>query len=157
MNRILYLDPEILDTLMPARPPDPDPELITAVNEALSGLKPELRELIIKRFYEGRKISEIESELDRPEKEIMALLYEAKRQLRSLLADFARERWGIEVRKGCRICAHARRAEIEKILLGKKERDSWRKTTLKIRDAAGESFHPPQILIAHMKHIKGGE
>ncbi len=157
MNRIIYVDPEIIDILKIAPSPNPDPELAAAVGSALKKLEPELTEIIRERVYEGRKISEIALNLNKSEKDIIALLYEAKRQLKILLADFVKQRWGIETKGNCRICAHASREIIENILTIKKENDSWRQITAKIQEATGERFHPPQILKAHLKHIKRGE
>lgn len=156
MNRIIYVDPEIIDILTIGPSPSPDPELVAAVGSALKKLEPKLSEIIHERVYEGRKISEIAVNLNKSEKDITALLYEAKRQLKILLADFVKQRWGIETKGNCRICNHDSREKIEKILITKKENDSWRQSTAKIQKAVGERFHPPQILKAHLKHMKRG-
>lgn len=157
MNRIIYVGPEIIDILTIAPSPNPDPEVVAAVDFAIKKLEPELREIIYERVYEGRKISEIAVNLNKSEKEITALLYEAKRQLKILLADFVKQRWSIETKGNCRICSHNSRKKIEKILITKKENDSWGQITSEIHKAVGEQFHPPQILIAHLKHMKRGE
>lgn len=153
MKRIIYLDPELLDLVEDRESPDTDPELITRVNEALEKLEPELRRLLKMRYYDGARIRHIAGALNKSENEITGLLYEAKRQMKILLADFVRKRWGVESSGICRICAHPKRAVIEKILSTRKRSESWRAINGRIFEAVGESFQPPQILRAHLRHM----
>jgi hypothetical protein len=133
--------------------PKPDPELVSVVNEALECLTPDLREILKMRYYDGATTREIALAMHKSEKEILSLIYEARRQIRIQLAEFVSKRWGIETGKLCRICVHPKRALIETILIGKGRSESWGKTTDKIYEAVGERFHPPQILKAHLKHM----
>jgi hypothetical protein len=154
LKRIILLDPEILDVLEDHRSPDPDPELLSRVNEALEQLHPEHRELLKMWYYDGARMRDIARVLDKSEKEIKELLYEAKRQMKILLADFVRKRWGVGTKGICRICSHPQRNIIERILSNKVSGESWRKINDNIFKAIGTRFQPPQILKAHLKHMK---
>jgi hypothetical protein len=160
LKRIILLDPEILDVLEDHRSPNPDPVLLSRVNEALEQLAPEYRELLRMRYYDGVPLRDIASALDKSDKEVKGLLYEAKRQMKILLAGFVRKRWGVETEGICGICSHAQRNIIEKILSNKVSGESWRKINDRIFKAIGERFQPPQILKAHIKHMdqkRGGQ
>ncbi|UCC78417.1 MAG: hypothetical protein JSW64_09010 [Candidatus Zixiibacteriota bacterium] len=148
------MDLNLLDGLENRLPPKSDPELESKVSEALDRLEPALRELIRMRFYEGVSTREMAGRLDRPEKEIVGMIYEAKRQLRIQLAEFVNRRWGLETASFCGICAHPKRATIEKILKFRSRNESWKKTTERVFRATGEKFHPPQVLKAHLKHMR---
>lgn len=154
MNRIIFMDLNLLDGLKNRLPLKPDPELELKVNEALNRLEPALRELIRMRFYEGASEREVAERLGKPEKEIVGMIYEAKRQLRNHLAEFVNKRWGLETAGICRICAHPERAAIEDILKSRSRNESWKKTTERVFRATGEKFHPPQVLKAHLKHMR---
>jgi hypothetical protein len=159
LKRIILLDPELLDVLEDRFSPNPDPELLSRVNEALEQLDPEYREILKLWYYDGARIRDITRALDKSEKEIMELLYEAKRQVKILLAGFVKKRWGVETKGICRICSHAQRNIIEKILSNKVSGESWRKINDNIYKAIGTRFQPPQILKAHIRHMnqkKGG-
>jgi len=133
--------------------PKPDPELVLNVNKALEYLTPDLREILIMRYYDGATTGEISLAMHKPEKEILSLIYEARRQMKIQLGEFVKKRWGIETGKLCRICVHPGRATIESILIGKRRTESWGKISKKIYEVVGERFHPPQILKAHLKHM----
>jgi len=153
LKRIVFMDPGIFNGLEVLAAPEPDPELVSNVNTALEQLEPALQEILKLKYYEGATTGEIALALDKPEKEIISLIYEAKRQMRFHLAEFVNKRWGIKSGRLCRICIHPRRAAIESILIGKSQSESWGKITDRIYEAGEERFHPPQILKAHLKHM----
>jgi IS30 family transposase len=154
VKRIIFMDPETLDSLKARIPPEPDPELETGVDEALKRLRPDLQLILRMRFYEGVPIREIADQLDRTESDISCSIYEARRQMKVLLAEFAKNRWGLEIKGLCKICVHPQKSTIEKIIAGKKNEESWKKIIEKIYCAVGERFQPPQVLKAHLRHIK---
>ena len=127
--------------------------MIAAVDKALEKLEPKLRDILKMRYYDGATVPEIASTLSKSENEILGLIYEACRQMKILLADFVKRRWDIKSGTACRICAHPEREIIEKILLGKNDKESWRRVTDEISNAVGVRFHPPQILKAHLRHM----
>lgn len=154
MSRIIFMDLNLLEGLENQLPPKPDPELESEVREALELLEPKLRQIIIMRYYEGLSEREAAEKLGRPEAEIVGMIYEAKRQLRIHLAEFVEKRWGLQIDGICKICAHPERAAIEDILKSKSRNESWKRITEKVFRATGERFYPPQVLKAHLKHMR---
>ena len=155
MHRMIYMDLNLLESVatMAAPNPDPDPRLVLEVDRAFTKLQPRLRDTLKPRYYNGETIREIASGLGISENEVRRLIYEAKRRLRLHLAEFVRDRWGIENGNTCRICIHPQRERIETILRAKKPEDSWKSITDKVCKLTGERFQPPQILKAHFAHI----
>ena len=154
MKRLQYVDLNILDDLELPMIQKPDPSLAAAVQDALKAIEPDLARIVRMRFYEGHTMIEIAGIIGKTERETSSLLYEAKRQLRELLAEYVAKRWGIKTKGICGVCSHPQRSEIEHILVNKDNGESWSKITEKIRLATGEIFHPPQILKAHLSHMK---
>ncbi len=161
MKRIIYIENNFLQSLAGRDFQEPDQVLTETVNQAVESLRKDLRQIIRARYFEALSVAAIAERNGMPEKEIIRLLYEAKRQLKMILADFAADRWGIKIRGRCRICLHDRRELIDCILLGRSSDESWAATSEKIKAAIGENFQPPQILKAHLKHLsdigKGGK
>lgn len=153
MKRIVFTDPEKLEILNSRTSIEADPELVAEVNRALERLEPPLKELLKMWYYDGARIKDIARQFNKSEREISGLLYEAKRQLKILLADFVKKRWGVDTEGICRICAHPRRTAIDEILSGRGRYESWRSINDKLSEAVGERFQPPQILKAHIKHM----
>ena len=157
MDRIKYVDLNLLDQLEIRIPPEPDPEWTARVRDALQQLEPFLEQVMRMRFYDGATIPELARSLQKTEKEISGALYEAGRQMKILLAGYVTKKWGLEIEGICRICVHPMKAVIEKILKNKGRNESWKNVTDRIREATGERFHPPQILKAHLKHMNSNE
>lgn len=93
---------------------------------------------------------------DISEKEVVKRIYEAKRQLKMMLAEFVRKRWGLQIKGVCRICTHPQKETIDTILRNIDDGESWRKICREVENAIGDRIYPPQILKAHMKHMNGG-
>jgi len=134
--------------------PEIDPAIVEAVDQAMGQLNETQREIIRERFFEGLAIREIAVRREMDECQVIGIIYESKRVLKTLLADFVKTRWGIEPIGICRICSHKRREEIEDILLNIGKRDSWGTVSRRIEKKTGERIHPPQILKAHLKHMQ---
>jgi hypothetical protein len=154
LHRIIFLDPEIIQNLKAISLGEPDPRLVEAVDEALQSLDPSLGLLIRERYFEGLTIKEISERNSLPEPQVIAGVYEARRRLKMLLAEFVRKRWGIEVKGVCRICTHPRRDEIEAILSSRGKNESWGVTCRRVESLLKERIQPPQVLKAHTKHMK---
>jgi len=154
---IIYLDPIFIENLptFPSRPTDPD--IIKAVSEALKTLNPEIERLISERFFEGLSLTEIANRNNIDVREVVHALYEGKRQLKILLSDFVKRKWGIRPDGICRICSHPKRTEIEGILIKRDSSRSWGQICRAVEKATGERFQPPQILKAHIKHMNNNQ
>ncbi len=153
MHRIIYLDPEIIQHLRPFSAQPPDPELIETVNKGLERLEPDLRQIVHERYFEGLTVPQIAERNDISEKEVVKRIYEAKRQLKMMLAEFVRKRWGLQIKGVCKICMHPQKETIDTILRNIDDGESWRRICKKIEKAVGDKIYPPQILKAHMKHM----
>ncbi len=153
MHRIIYLDPEIIEHLNTFASRPPDPELIETVNEALERLESDLRQIVYERYFEGLSIPQIAERNKITDKEVVRRIYEAKRQLKMMLAEFVRRRWGLQIEGVCKICKHPRREMIDSILRNKTDDESWRRICKRIEKEVGDRIHPPQILKAHIKHM----
>lgn len=154
MPEIIYLDPVFLQNLPAFRSSPTDPDIIEAVSEALKTLDPETERLIRERFFEGLSLNEIANRNNIDVREVVRSLYEGNRQLKILLSDFVKRKWGIKPNGICRICGHPKRTEIEGILNKRDNSRSWGQVCRAVEKATGERFQPPQILKAHIKHMK---
>lgn len=154
MPEIIYLDPEFLQNLPAIRSRPTDPDIIKAVTEALKRLKPETERLVRERFFEGLSLAEIADRNNIDVREVVRSLYEGKRQLKILLSDFVKRKWEITPDGLCRVCGHPKRTEIEEILIKRDSSQSWGKICRMVEKATGTRLQPPQILKAHIKHMK---
>jgi hypothetical protein len=154
LGRIIYIDPEIIANVKNIVPRPPDPAIVEAVNDAMESLDPHLRQIVFERYFEGLSIPEISARNGVEEKEVSRSLYKARRKLRTLLAAFVRDRWKIETKGICRICSHPQKRQIENILRKIDSSESWGEICGRIKAEIGEYFHPPQILKAHLIHMK---
>ena len=153
MKRVIFTDPKNMEVLNNRISIEADPELVAEVNRALEQLEPRFKELLKMWYYDGARIKDMAQVFDMSESEISGLLYEAKRQMKILLADFVKKRWGVDAGGLCRICAHPRRDDIEEILSARGRNESWRSINDRLSEVVGEKFQPPQILKAHIKHM----
>ena len=149
---MIFIDPEELKYLEPLRAEPPDSALTEAVAGAMQKLPPTLKLIVYHRIYEGMAVSEIAKLTKNSIPETRAMLYEAYRLLRDYLAGFASQRWGIEPEKSCQICAHPQARLIEEMLKTKKNAESWGTFCRRLQQLIGERIHPPNILIAHLRH-----
>ena len=154
LKRLIFLEHQFLQSFGATAKQKTDFELIENVNKAIKKLDPELENIIRMRFFQGLSISDISKTLNLNENEIVKLIYEGKRQLKMMLADFVKERWNIEPTGICRVCVHPEQEKINNILSKRKSKTSWAVTIRQIENAIGEKITPPQILKAHLNHIK---
>jgi len=155
LHRIIYLDPEIIQQFKSTSKQSPDPAIVTAVSEAIEKLDHGLRRVVHERYFEGLSLPEIAARNGIGQREVIGNLYEAKRLLKLMLADFVSRRWGVKPPGICRVCTHPKREIIENILKTVDGSSSWAEICRRVEAATGERFHPPQILKAHQKHIFG--
>ena len=153
MKRLAYVGLVAVDVLESVQLSAPNPQVDTEVRRALQKLRPDLRSLISNYFFDGISISSIAAEEGISEKEIRLRLQLAKRQLRYMLCNFVKTRWGIKAARKCQICLHPNRKDIDRLLLAKPENETWGAFGRRLAASTGQHFHPPQVLIAHLKHI----
>lgn len=135
---------------------DTDSELRRAVNDALSNLEPELRDIINKRYWEQLTPTQIASYIGIPAADVRAKIRQAHTILRPLLMEYAATRWHFRPRGYCLICQHDKRAIIDDMLLQNPPFETWGEFGRKLENAIGEKINPPRLLIVHLKHIQNG-
>ncbi len=157
-SRIVYLD-WVYETAREqafdqSEPSALEKEIVDKVGRAISRLTEREQEFARLYWNEGRSVDEMVVAFNKSPHNIESMNRRILRKLRNDLADFVKERFGIDVESGrkCPICSHARRADIERILRAKTERETFRPVYRKLRDGFGLEIRTPQILIGHMKY-----
>lgn len=153
MKRIAYVGLGAVEVLESIQLSAPNPPVDTEVHKALQKLRPDLQSLISDYYFDGVSISSIAAGEGISEKEIRLHLRLAKRHLRYMLCNFVKLRWGIKAARKCQICSHPKRKDIDRLLQAKSENETWGAFGRRLAAATGQHFHPPQVLIAHLKHI----
>ncbi len=153
MHRLIFLDPDLIQLMGESSSQHADPDVIDAVSGALKALGREMEEVVRARYFEGLSVPAIAARYEIQDREVVGILYEAKRRLKILLADFPEKRWGVSTDGLCRVCGHPERKKIEKILMVNAGSRSWGAICREVEQAVGERFYPPQVLKAHLKHI----
>jgi hypothetical protein len=125
-----------------------------AVREALGKLGEAEREFIERFYFQGMSYRNLSEGTGRSRHKLEALHYRAVRALRSLLAEFVRERFGIEPQDSpdCPICRSAQREAIDSIIQTRDPAATWRPVISRIRDEFGVVLTTPQTLIGHEKY-----
>lgn len=151
---IRHYNPDYLPKIEPLSENCPDPNLIQVVRQAISELPQTNREILEARIYEGLSFREIGVRQKIPRKLAYSEYVAALAILKIHLSEFARQRWNLKIDGICRICTHNKRDEIERLLQNKRKNESWGRFCRRLEQNIGEFFHPPQILINHLRHIR---
>jgi hypothetical protein len=154
MARIDYVEPEVLQSLIPLEPASVDPLLKAQVDKALAQLPMDQQELVIARIYQGKTLNQIMKLNNLSRESVISEFNEAMRQLQLLLADFVWNRWNIGTGPVCRICGHPQLEIINRMLENKPDSESWGAFGKRLSIEIGEKIGPPRILITHQNHIK---
>lgn len=127
--------------------------IIEAVNEAVSQMGEQEREFVVLYYVMGRNCRQIAEDSGRAMYKLEALHTRVVKQLRTLLADFVSEEFGIKVDRTntCLICNSPFRAEIDQLLSLKKEDETWRESIKVIKESYQIRIKTPQTLIGHIK------
>jgi len=143
-----------------------DSELEQKVQQALARLSEKEKIFIEEFYYQGRSYKEISGILQINLKQAEYLHRRATLKLKNLLADFVERRFKIKADKitsgksgtshkamaVCIICRNPKQKEIEKVIAGKKEFQTWGVVLKKLKVKFNLEIKAPQILIGHMKH-----
>ena len=129
-------------------------EIVEEVNRAISKLAERDREFVRLYWFEGRPIDELASLFGKSRHNIESLNKCILRKLKTRLAAYVKERFGIDVdsERKCPICYHPERAAIDDLLLAKKESETFKPIYRELRERFGLKVSTPQILIGHMKY-----
>lgn len=154
MDRIEYVEPEVLQALMPLEPIPADTLLIEEVEKALTQLPLEMQELVVQRIYQGKTINQIAQVFGITRESVILELNDALHRLRLLLSDYVQKRWNIQIASGCSLCIHPQNEIINRMLENKPDSESWGTFGKRLSIEIGEKIGPPRILITHLNHIK---
>lgn len=153
-------DPHKIREVMSSDSPGlPDDEIVRAVQKALKKLPPFQRELIERYYFDGCSCEELSRDYDFRIREIRAYLRQAIKSLKKSLNPFVKGRFGLQTDRiaDCPICTSPFREEIEKLIIGRNPRETWKNVMKILRQDYGLDIKAPQTLISHKKyHIKGG-
>lgn len=126
------------------------------VHKAVAELPPTERYLIEQFYFEFRSLPEISGTTGRSPKRLHKLKKRAMARLKSALAAFVWEEFGIitktETSATCPICRSPLRQKIEKIIESKPPHRTWRDTIQKIKKECGLAIATPQTVIGHHKY-----
>ena len=135
-------------------PSEPNPEIIAAVKEALANLTPQEREFIERFYFHGQSYLRIADDLGKKPRRVEGLHRRAVNKLKKFLAEFVREKFGVEsaVNADCIICNSPYRKEIDAMINAKKDEETWKKIIGILDKHYGIKIKSPQILIGHKKY-----
>ncbi|MEW6052054.1 MAG: sigma factor-like helix-turn-helix DNA-binding protein [Candidatus Zixiibacteriota bacterium] len=126
-----------------------------AVRQALTTLTEDESEFIYKFHFEGITYREMSELTGRPVHKLEALHHRAIRKLRTKLARFVEDEFGlrrVETGRSCLICSSGRRKEIDELIESRGPCDTWKPVIRAIRDRFGLRIKTPQQLIGHEKY-----
>lgn len=129
-------------------------ELISAVQKALNNLSEDERELMIRFYFMGESYVEISEMSNRAVYKLVAFHSRTLRKLKKSLALFAKETYQIETEPeiSCPICESSFTNEINRLILKRDRKRTWKPVLDKIKKYYGIVIHTPQILIGHEKY-----
>ena len=135
----------------------PDEQVISAVRKALEKLESHEQDFIENYYFQGKTYREIAELQNRRISRIEGLHRRSLAKLKKHLARFVKERFDIdsEIGRDCIICSSPDKEEIDKLILAKKDRETWKKIIGILRNKYQIEITTPQILIGHQKyHLK---
>ncbi len=132
----------------------PNPKIVAAVREAISKLSLSEREFIERYYFQGQSYREISSDCGRKLSRIEGLHRQALARLKKNLAGFTRQQFGIEsdIGRNCLICRSADRQKIDRLIMNKNERETWKKIIKILKTKFNILIKTPQVLIGHQKY-----
>jgi len=154
-------DPHLIELNRFNNVPEPvNVRIIDAVRSALKRLSSAEREFIELYYFRGCSLREIAAILHKRATRMPGLHRRALNKLKRELASFVREEFGIDTATGmnCLLCNSPHRMEIDRLILAKPERETWKRIIRILKNEFNIEITTPQILIGHLKyHIKRGE
>jgi hypothetical protein len=153
------IDPDEAGRFLPADTPAGDePDSVQAIREAvdkaLADLSPAERDFIIRFYFLGESYNSMSEETGRRIHKLEALHRRAIRRLRSKLAPFVAERFGIGASRdrACPICRSRARTRIDRLIRQRDPEKTWRPVIRRIRSQFGIEIKTPQMIIGHEKY-----
>jgi len=126
---------------------------------AISTLTPPEREFVHRYYYDGQSNRVIAAAMRKRVEQLDRFHRRILRRLRNVLADFVAEEYGlaVDIGKNCPICNSRHCDEINRLILTRPPKATWRGVLRILRDRYGLDIKSPQVLIGHQRyHMKKG-
>ncbi len=153
-------DPHLIELNRFSNIPDPpSPRIADAVRAALARLSETERQFVELYFFRGLSLKDTARALNRKSTRMPGLRNRVVSKLKKELASFVKTEFGIETESGraCVLCKSPYRTEIDRLIMSKPERETWKRIIKTLDIDFGIKITTPQILIGHRKyHIKEG-
>jgi hypothetical protein len=128
-------------------------EVVEKVQEALKSLPPTERRVIEMYHFDGQSFSAIARSLGKSTTYVTNMRRRAMRSLRKHLAQYARDRFGIEMRESnCCICNSGHREEIDELIAAKRHEEPYSVLIRTVRRRFGLLIKSPQTIKGHAKY-----
>lgn len=156
-----HFDPEIEQRMLGISSPSQEElereDLIDRqVRSAVGKLSPAERQFIELFYFHFKSYREIAGIMMKKNHKLQRLHQRALSRLRILLADFVQEQFKLTVSKetNCVICRSPFRKELERLIRGKKEEETYSRLMRVFREEYGVDVRTPQTIIGHRrKHM----
>ena len=148
------IEQRILGSSFPSQESSRREDLIDCqVRSAVGRLSPAERLFIELFYFEFRSYQEIAGIMNKKTHKLERLHQRALGKLQILLADFVKAQFKLELpqRKYCAICNSSFRKELEKLIRGKKEEETYSRLLRVFRQEYGVNLKTPQAIIGHKK------
>ena len=126
------------------------------VRKAVDKLSKEERQFIEKFYFEFKSYQEIARILKKKIYKLERIHRRALDKLRILLADFAKDRFKLEVpqKTDCVICRSPFKAELDELIRSKKKEETYAQLIRTFKRRYGITITTPQVIIGHQrKHM----
>jgi len=132
----------------------PNYRIIHEVRGAIEKLSASEREFIHRYYYRGQTEREIARALDIKISRVEMFHRRTLNRLKKILSGFARSQFDISVdtHENCPICSSPFRDEIDSLIEGKDERETWSRIIRILKIKYKIVIRTPQVLIGHWKY-----
>ena len=133
---------------------EPNLEIVAAVRDAIERLTPLEKEFVERFYFHGQSYLKIADDLGKRPRRVEGLHRRAINKLKKSLAEFVREKFGVEttVDADCAICSSPFREEIDAMINAKKDEETWKNIIGILDERYGIKIKSPQALIGHKKY-----
>jgi RNA polymerase sigma factor (sigma-70 family) len=133
--------------------PEADEWINLEVRKAVARLQPDEKRFVELFYFEFRSYQEISRKLRKRIHWLERIHNRALGKLRLLLADFVKERFGLDVPEDtdCVICRSLHRQELDRLIRLKKKEETYSRLIRVFKQRYGVDVTTPQVIIGHKK------
>jgi RNA polymerase sigma factor (sigma-70 family) len=136
--------------------PESDERINFEVRKAVARLQPDEKQFVELFYFEFKSYQEIAQKLRKRIHWLERIHDRALGKLRFILADFVKERFGLDVPEDtdCVICRSPHRQELDRLIRLKKKEETYSRLIRVFKQRYGVDVKTPQAIIGHKrKHI----